>query len=434
MFYGLDRPKVARRVARMGRIIDGPLAAIIAHSTDLTLKNLTGVQMDAARQQMLTGRLIAHYALLFNNNDSPELEVSYHALASALAELGQDTRLTLAIGAVAMREILKAGTVRMTWRPFEFAKCGMAVGSLFSFDTSVSLFLQIELERAALRTRRGEIDSAVDEFREEVVGVVRALSGVTERLTASGRNVDMATSDTARRSDQAVSAVTGSTSILQMSSHAVEELGTSIRHIGEQARQGANLAANAVHTADISGAAMKDLSLALGEIDIITQMIGTIAGQTNLLALNATIEAARAGEAGRGFAVVASEVKALVAQVERATDEIKKILAKVRSASDSVVTEMSNIGQIIGGLSGATASVSGAVNQQQQAVDEICSHIDTVVRQNSQLEKGIVELADSSLVSAREAASLIEVTEELRTRGSKISQAFERLERNLRAA
>lgn len=433
-FYGLDRAKVARRIARMGRIIGDRMGPIIARSVEITTQNMPGARMDAAQARMLTQRLASHYELLLSTNDASELEVSYHDIASTLAELGQDTRLTLSIGAVVMREILKAGTARMVWRPLEFVKCGMAIGSMFSFDTSVSLNLQIELERAALRTRKGEIDSAVDEFREEVTGIVRALTAVTERLTASSRHVDSATADTARRSDQAVGAVSGSTAILQMSSHAVDELGASIRHIGDQARQGANLAASAVHTTEISGAAMKDLSLALGEIDTITHMIGTIAGQTNLLALNATIEAARAGEAGRGFAVVASEVKALVAQVERATDEIRKILAKVRSASDGVIGEMGSIGEIIGGLSSATASVSVAVNQQRQAVDEICGHIETVVKQNSQLENGIRELAESSLLSAREAASLSEVTEELHARGSKLSHAFERLERNLRAA
>lgn len=104
-------------------------------------------------------------------------------------------------------------------------------------------------------------------------------------------------------------------------------------------------------------------------------MIGPLAGQTNRLVLNATIEAARAGEAGRGFAVVASEVKGLVAQVERATEEIKKILGKVRNASDSVTGEMHNIGNIIGSLSASTASVSIAVQQQLQAVEDACTSI-----------------------------------------------------------
>lgn len=92
--------------------------------------------------------------------------------------------------------------------------------------------------------------------------MIHALAMATDHLTTSCSRVDIATADTAQRSDSAVNSISESTAILKMSSHAVEELGASIRHIGDQAMHGAELAADAVRTTDISGAAMHDLSSA----------------------------------------------------------------------------------------------------------------------------------------------------------------------------
>src|SRR5678816_1453356 len=88
---------------------------------------------------------------------------------------------------------------------------------------------------------------------------------------------------------------------------AAEELALSIRGIGEQAGQSAEVVARASHAGNKTRATIETLNQQVGQIGVVADMIGEIAARTNLLALNATIEAARAGEAGKGFAVVASE-------------------------------------------------------------------------------------------------------------------------------
>ena len=432
-FYSLDRESVSTRIARMYRIVEPKLEAIV-HDALATAVGILDIQMDEAVAQPFRNLLTRHYNAVMSGADAVTLERSYFAIAEALRAQQQDTRLFLAVGSVAMRSILKAGAARLIWRPFEFAKCGLAMGSLFSFDVALALHLQIVRERAHLAERAETIESLVDSFRQEISAMAIALARATEQSLEICSAVEATTEMTTQRSNAAVKSISEATTVLNMGSHAMEELGVSIRHIDDQARRGADLARNAVRVTGENGAAMKGLASALDDIDTITQVIGAVAAQTHLLALNATIEAARAGEAGRGFAVVASEVKGLVGQVERATENIQKILGNVRNAADGVITEMGSMSGIIGGLSDSTASVSVAVQQQRQAVEEISKHIESVVRHNGQLESGIAALSGSSAAGAQKAQSLKEVSGDLRTRSANISSTFTVLAEKLRSA
>lgn len=78
---------------------------------------------------------------------------------------------------------------------------------------------------------------------------------------------------------------------------------------------------------------IESLKTAIDEISEFANIIEKITAQTNLLALNANIEAARAGENGRGFAVVA--------------DEVRQLAANSKSASESIVTIVGNISELL---------------------------------------------------------------------------------------
>jgi len=134
------------------------------------------------------------------------------------------------------------------------------------------------------------------------------------------------------------------------------------------------------------------------------QIIADIASQTNLLALNATIEAARAGEAGRGFAVVASEVKSLANQTGKATDDIQSQVAAIQGEIGGAVEAISSIVGTIGDVSGITAAMAAAINEQDTATRQIAGTIGVVANNTGTVSTSISQVL--SVVEKAKADSL----------------------------
>jgi methyl-accepting chemotaxis protein len=433
-FYGIDRPRIRDRIRRMGDLTRPHLHSLVEHAFDLALK-LEG-ESDSARASRpeLVEILTSHLDLLLRADFGEQLECSYHVMLNAFAQCGKDTRLFLSIGAIVMRSILRLATKRMLWRPFTFAKCGMAMGSLFSFDVSVALHLQLQTERQALANRAAMVDAEIADFRNSVSDIVASVASMTEQVAAASQAVDQATADTAARSDAIAASITGTSNAIQHSSATISALDETTGEISGQAMQEAEAAVAAVEKSHQSGTAVEDLATALKNVDGIAELIAAIAAQTNLLALNATIESARAGEAGRGFAVVATEVKALARKTEEATAEIRAILARVQTAAEGTTARINDVTALIDDLSRTATSVSGAVGAQRTAVADIRSHMEQVAGNMMSMEDGLAMLIDSSLGSARHAGALSTAVRDLQGRSEQLKRSFDALAVSLKSA
>jgi methyl-accepting chemotaxis protein len=212
--------------------------------------------------------------------------------------------------------------------------------------------------------------------------VERETTGAVEAIAATARQVDQATQE---MSQFASSVAVDTRSVAAASEQALansqavaaaaEQLSSSIHEIAAQVARTAQITQRAVVSGESAAGTVRSLMDAVARISDVTRLIGEIASQTNLLALNATIEAARAGEAGRGFAVVASEVKSLATQTARSTDDINRQIAEIQAVTEAAVSAMTEVGDRVREIDGATTAIAAAIEQQGAATSEIARNV-----------------------------------------------------------
>ncbi|MEH3118696.1 MAG: methyl-accepting chemotaxis protein [Methylorubrum populi] len=118
---------------------------------------------------------------------------------------------------------------------------------------------------------------------------------------------------------------------------------------------------------------LAELERAGDEIASVVETIAAVSRQTNLLALNATIEAARAGEAGRGFAVVAGEVKALAVETGRAAADVRNRIARLREGASASGAAIAAMAGAVEAMRPAFATVRGVTGEQAATVSALAA-------------------------------------------------------------
>lgn len=254
-------------------------------------------------------------------------------------------------------------------------------------------------EAARIARRGSESESFIDRMREVADTLTKTSNDVAqaaERLSASA-------SEASRQAQSVAGAAEEASANVQTVAASTEEMAASIREIGGQVRTASEISSSASAEAQSTQSEVKALAASANAIGEVVGLINQIASQTNLLALNATIEAARAGEAGRGFAIVAQEVKQLAAQTADATGAIAARVDEIQRATTRTVGSIDKIVDTIAEIRAISTAISGAVEQQGVATNEIAQNTqraaqgaNTVTGNIAEVERVASETGDAS--------------------------------------
>ncbi len=269
------------------------------------------------------------------------------------------------------------------------------------------------------RDELGRLLAALGEMQQRLGGVVGQVRGNAECVASASAQIARGNLDLSQRTEEQASA-------LQQTAASMEELGSTVVHNADNARQASELAQGASAVAGQGGTVMaqvvqtmRAIQTSSQKISEITGTIDSIAFQTNILALNAAVEAARAGEQGRGFAVVASEVRSLAQRSADAAREIKSLIgASVEQVDagtrlvDQAGTTMQEIVASIAGVSSIMGEIRSASAEQSQGVSEVgaaVSRMDRTTQHNAALVEQTAAAATSLEEQARQLVQAVAV-------------------------
>lgn len=234
---------------------------------------------------------------------------------------------------------------------------------------------QMAAKSALLKAAEAQRLRMADDFEAAVKVVVDNVAAAATEARATAESLTGTASHTSSQATIVAAAAEQTSRSMDAVAAASEEIAATVGHIEGQARQGLDVAGDAVMAAQHASAVVTSLADASRNISRVVKLITDIASQTRLLALNANIEAARAGEYGRGFAVVASEVKTLATRTGDATGEIERQVHDIQGSTHDAVEAISSIAEAISRMHQVSASVSESVQSQRFATDDITRNI-----------------------------------------------------------
>ena len=234
------------------------------------------------------------------------------------------------------------------------------------------------------------------------------LSAQSSEMSNSSEDMSLRASNVAAASEQAstntenlnISAEEMINSVHSVSA-AIEEMNATLNEISKNTQEAhviSDSASNEINKAHEMVVNLKESSDSIGKV---VNLITDIADQTNMLALNATIEAASAGDAGKGFAVVANEVKELAKQTQQATDSISTYILEMQEQTNSTVTGISDVAEVIQNLNEINTMISAAVEEQSSTANEISVDVNNVNNAVEIVKNNIAEMSQGLLEISR---------------------------------
>lgn len=286
---------------------------------------------------------------------------------------------------------------------------------------------QLDVDVAVGQGDQTSLLFAMKTMRDRLDGILREIEECSKHMGQSAYQVSKISneiSDVSRQQASRSDEVAGAMLQLHHISEDVQAqaMGAAQRSslVEELARGGLssvqqNIASMQDTTTEVTRAAgeILDLEQSAQQIHSIVNTIKEIASQTNLLALNAAIEAARAGEQGRGFAVVADEVRKLAERTTASASEVGQIIGQLSGKVQQVSTTMHEVVRQVDHTQDEARKTSGAIEGMASNAVESAQSIQGIANaSHQQLDRfALLESTTETLfITLRESGSKVETT------------------------
>ncbi len=340
------------------------------------------------------------------------------ALQNCLTE--EWAELTAGMGDIAIREGVPIRTL-ITILTNEFGYILQKLHPVYSADPvkawewpyAIMICTQLQSELACTRiyerakhAEAGRIAQQSAAFETEIMALVSGIKQASDHAGLRADQMDdLGQSMLTRTAEVATAAVQSAAAMTDAADTSVTMAGE-ISDALELIKQSAVSFEEAIVSVEIQMDSANRLETSAQAIASIVDMIREVSNRTNLLALNATIEAARAGDAGRGFAVVAGEVKSLANQTRQATDEIAVRISELQNATHETVNSYGVIAAIVQGVQSTAAGLSQRMDQQNQLLNVITSHVHETALTAETMAKNIDSVSGSAQLVADEITAM----------------------------
>lgn len=384
---------------------------------------------------------LAHWIRLVSGELDDGYLQSAHALASAFNDHGVPAHAVAICHAIVGNAIgaelglLRDGLAKLShiWQAKEYNR-RIALRAAMQKAIQLDLELLLETYSHVQRQGRERIQQEISAFEVTVRDVVGTVTGSARIVADMANTMNGVVKETGLQAVAAARASDEASDNVGSVASATEELSISLSEISGEVARATTKAHDASNAALRTESIVKGLAQSAQTIGSIVDLIRDIAAQTNLLALNATIEAARAGEAGRGFAVVAQEVKQLSARTARATDEIAAQVPAMQAATQEAVEAIESIVGFVGDMDQTTLTIASSVDEQRAATQEIARSINFASQGTQEVAHAIASVNDSAQAAGMGVGEMLGLAQALTRQAETLTEAFENLVRQNRAA